>query len=87
MTRRYDFYLVPQHVTQGTVTPTHYVVVYDNTDLKSDIIQQLSYKMCHLYYNWTGTVRVPAPCQVSAHHVISGILTFVKNVTVFSNAI
>ncbi|KAK6059056.1 piwi domain protein [Cooperia oncophora] len=41
---RYDFYLVPQFVNQGTVTP-------------------LAFKLCHLYYNWQGTVRVPAPCQ------------------------
>jgi len=26
-------------------------------------IQQLAYKLTHLYYNWPGTVRVPAPCQ------------------------
>ena len=22
-----------------------------------------SYKLTHMYYNWPGTVRVPAPCQ------------------------
>ena len=26
-------------------------------------IQKLTYKLTHLYYNWPGTVRVPAPCQ------------------------
>ena len=25
---------------------------------------RLSYKLTHLYYNWPGTIRVPAPCQV-----------------------
>ncbi|VDO39888.1 unnamed protein product [Haemonchus placei] len=45
---RYDFYLVPQFVNQGTVTPVCY---------------NLAFKLCHLYYNWQGTVRVPAPCQ------------------------
>ena len=25
---------------------------------------RLAYKLTHLYYNWPGTVRVPAPCQV-----------------------
>ena len=24
---------------------------------------QISYKLTHMYYNWPGTVRVPAPCQ------------------------
>ncbi|KAI6656672.1 piwi B [Oopsacas minuta] len=59
----YDFFLVSQHVRQGTVTPTHYNVVYDTSGLKPDHMQRLSYKLTHLYYNWPGTVRVPAPCQ------------------------
>nr|NP_001107667.1 seali [Strongylocentrotus purpuratus]ABY58155.1 seali [Strongylocentrotus purpuratus] len=59
----YDFFLVSQHVRQGTVTPTHYVVVHDSTQLKPDHMQRLAYKLTHLYYNWPGTVRVPAPCQ------------------------
>lgn len=65
ITRRdwFDFFLVSQHVRQGTVTPTHYIVVHNSSGLKPDHFQKLSYKMTHLYYNWPGTVRVPAPCQ------------------------
>ncbi|KAK6165172.1 hypothetical protein SNE40_023615 [Patella caerulea] len=65
ITRRdwYDFFLVSQHVRQGTVSPTHYIVVHDVTGLTVDRMQRLTYKMTHLYYNWPGTVRVPAPCQ------------------------
>lgn len=59
----YDFFLVSQSVRQGTVTPTHYNVIWDTTGLKPDHMQRLAYKMCHLYYNWPGTIRVPAPCQ------------------------
>eukprot|EP01099_Mayorella_cantabrigiensis_P000709 TRINITY_DN1311_c0_g2_i1.p1 TRINITY_DN1311_c0_g2~~TRINITY_DN1311_c0_g2_i1.p1 ORF type:complete len:848 (-),score=209.79 TRINITY_DN1311_c0_g2_i1:183-2726(-) len=59
----YDFFLVSQSVRQGTVTPTHYHVVYDTTQLSPDHMQMLTFKMCHLYYNWPGTIRVPAPCQ------------------------
>ena len=61
---RYDFFLVSQHVRQGTVSPTQYVVAVDDSGWKPDIIQKLTYKLTHLYYNWPGTVRVPAPCQV-----------------------
>nr|AQV09903.1 argonaute 3 isoform 1 [Aeolosoma viride]AQV09904.1 argonaute 3 isoform 2 [Aeolosoma viride] len=68
ITRRnwYDFFIVSQHVRQGTVSPTHYIVVHDESGWSVDIIQKLTYKMTHLYYNWPGTIRVPAPCQ-NAH--------------------
>ncbi|XP_072051349.1 piwi-like protein 1 [Amphiura filiformis] len=65
ITRRdwYDFFLVSQHVRQGTVSPTHYVSSHDTSTLKPDHMQRLAYKLTHMYYNWPGTVRVPAPCQ------------------------
>ena len=52
-----------QSVRQGTVNPTSYNVIRDNSGLTPDHLQKLTYKLCHLYYNWPGTVRVPAPCQ------------------------
>ncbi|XP_028171240.1 piwi-like protein Ago3 [Ostrinia furnacalis] len=72
ITRRdwYDFLIVSQKVNQGTVTPTHYVVIHDDSGMTPDQCQRLTYKMCHLYYNWPGTVRVPAPCQY-AHKLAS----------------
>lgn len=65
VTRRglYDFYLVPQCVRQGTVTPTHCICIEDENEFKPDVLQRLTYKLCFLYYNWPGTVRVPACCQ------------------------
>lgn len=59
----YDFYLVPQSVRQGTVTPTHCIVIEDANNFPPDHLQRLTYKLCFLYYNWPGTVRVPACCQ------------------------
>jgi aubergine-like protein len=52
----------------GTVTPTHYHVVFDTTGIAADHVQMLTFKLCHLYYNWPGTIRVPAPCQY-AHKI------------------
>ena len=49
---RYDFFLISQSVRQGTVTPTHYNVIWDTSGLKPDHMQRLTYKMTHLYYNW-----------------------------------
>ncbi|KAL5239162.1 hypothetical protein ACI65C_006572 [Semiaphis heraclei] len=62
---KYDFFLVSQHVKQGTVTPTHYQVIEDTLRLPPDIMQRLTFKLTHMYYNWSGTVRVPAPCQLA----------------------
>ncbi|XP_022109192.1 piwi-like protein 1 [Acanthaster planci] len=58
----YDFFLVSQSVRQGTVTPTSYNVIWDVSGLAPDHIQSLTYKLTHLYFNWPGTIRVPAPC-------------------------
>lgn len=58
-----DFYLVSQHVNQGTVSPTKYILLTETGTLKLEHHQKLAYKMTHMYYNWTGTIRVPAPCQ------------------------
>ena len=55
---RYDFFLISQSVRQGTVNPTSYNVIEDKSGLKPDQIQKLTYKLTHLYYNWSGTVRV-----------------------------
>ncbi|XP_015733495.1 piwi-like protein 1 [Coturnix japonica] len=59
----YDFFIVSQAVRNGCVAPTHYNVIYDTSKLKPDHVQRLTYKLCHMYYNWSGVIRVPAPCQ------------------------
>jgi len=62
----WDFYLVAQKVTQGSCTPSKYTVLYNNTNLRffinfseSDIIE-LTYGQCANYYNWQGTIKIPA---------------------------
>lgn len=59
----YDFFLMSQSVKQGTVNHTSYSVIKDDSGLKPEHIQKLTYKLCQLYYNWPETGRVPAPCQ------------------------
>lgn len=39
---RYDFYLVPQFVNQGTVTPVCYNVIFDDTSFTPDQHQKVS---------------------------------------------
>jgi len=74
---------------QDTVTPTHYIVIHDTANMKTDHVQQLMYKLCHLYCNWPGTIRVPAACEVSTVQDTSDwqeclclkVLCFVKYLT------
>lgn len=49
---RYDFFLISQSVRQGTVTPTMYNIIKDDTNWYPHRHQQLAYKLTHLYYNW-----------------------------------
>ncbi|XP_015122024.1 piwi-like protein Siwi [Diachasma alloeum] len=60
---KYDFFLISQGVKQGTVSPTSYSVIYDTTGLSPDRMQLLTYKMTHIYFNCSTTMRVPAPVQ------------------------
>lgn len=61
---RYDFFLVSQKTTRGTASPTSYNVIYDSSTIMTpDRLQNLTFKLCHAYYNWTGTVCVPSVCQ------------------------
>lgn len=67
---RYDFYIVSQAVNNGSVSPTHYNVVYDTSGLKPDHMQRLTYKLCHMYFNWqvSKTLRAsvsPPGCEMS----------------------
>ncbi|XP_054007565.1 piwi-like protein Siwi isoform X1 [Hylaeus anthracinus] len=74
---KYDFYVVSQSVRQGTVTPCSYNVIADSTGWRADQMQRLTYKLTHMYYNWSGTVKVPAPCQY-AHKLAFLVAQFIR---------
>lgn len=38
-----EFYLISQKTLQGTVIPTHYFILYDNTDIKT--LHELTFKL------------------------------------------
>ena len=48
------------------MNPVHYVVVHEDEGearFKPEIMQRLSFALTHMYFNWPGNVKVPAPCQ------------------------
>jgi len=65
----FDFFLVPQMTTQGCVTPTHFFVsLNESKDISKTDIENLTYAMCFMYSNWSGSIKVPSPCQY-AHKI------------------
>uniref|UniRef100_A0A8B9FUK3 Piwi-like protein 2 n=1 Tax=Amazona collaria TaxID=241587 RepID=A0A8B9FUK3_9PSIT len=58
-----DFFLLAHHSRQGCSIPTRYVCLLNTANLSFEHVQRLTFKLCHLYWNWPGTVRVPAPCH------------------------
>lgn len=58
-----DFFLIPQKCTQGVASSIHYSIVYDDFKILESDFHLLMYRLCFLYYNWTGGIKVPAPCQ------------------------
>lgn len=55
--------MVPTAARQGTVRAFHYRVILDNKGISPHVIETFTYKLCHLYFNCTGTVSLPAVCQ------------------------
>ncbi|NXM68336.1 PIWL2 protein, partial [Serilophus lunatus] len=58
-----DFFLLAHHSRQGCSIPTRYICMCNTANLSPLHLQRLTFKLCHLYWNWPGTIRVPAPCK------------------------
>jgi hypothetical protein len=60
---KYEFYLVSQKALKGIPQATHYFIMYDEFNVRPTDIYTLVFKLCYLYYNWVGGIKIPAPCQ------------------------
>ena len=69
---KYEFYIQPQFVNQGTATPCHYQVLYEDTDannkennLKMEQLELLSFYLSFYYWTWAGAIRVPGALKLA----------------------
>ena len=78
---KYEFYLQPQFVNQGTATPCHYQVMYyekgqnEENNLKIENLEKLSFYLSFYYWNWSGAIRTPSLLKMS-----STALSFYKKI-------
>lgn len=59
--KEFDFYLCSHAGLKGTSKPTHYHVLYDEIGFSADDMQQLTYKLCHVYSRCSRVTSIPAP--------------------------
>jgi aubergine-like protein len=64
-----EFFLVSQKPGKGLSSPSNYYILHNDVSDKKlikpeevrDMIATLSFKMCYLYFNTVGSIKIPAP--------------------------
>ncbi|XP_066906251.1 protein argonaute-2 isoform X1 [Halyomorpha halys] len=56
-----DFYLVSHASIQGTARPTKYHLLWDDSNLSEQSLEEITYYLCHLFTRCTRSVSYPAP--------------------------
>lgn len=56
-----DFYLCSHQGIQGTSKPSHYTVLWDDSDFTMNQLQILTYALCHNYSRCSRSVSIPTP--------------------------
>ncbi|KAL3236884.1 hypothetical protein MRX96_022138 [Rhipicephalus microplus] len=76
----FDFFLCSHFGIQGTSKPSHYYIVWDDSDFSADDLQKLSFYLCHTYARCSRSVSIPAPVYYAhlaayraKNHVISKV--------------
>ena len=62
--KKFEFYLQPQKVTEGSATPTSFHVIYGNMNFP-ELLIKLSYWSTYIYPNWQNSVRIPHVLKIA----------------------
>ena len=60
---KFEFYLISQKCEDGIPIATKYNVIYDETSLQTIDFYSTILKLCFLYYNKLGGVKLSAPLR------------------------
>lgn len=60
-----QFFMVSHQSIQGTAKPTRYNVIENSGDLDIDLLQQLTYNLCHMFPRCNRSVSYPAPAYLA----------------------
>ncbi|KAM7344905.1 argonaute 2 isoform 2-T2 [Cochliomyia hominivorax] len=60
-----QFFMVSHQSIQGTARPTRYNVIYDESKFDINLLQQLTYNLCHLFPRCNRAVSYPAPAYLA----------------------
>ena len=61
---KFEFYIQPQKVTEGSATPTCFHAIYGNMNFP-ELLIKLSYWTAYIYPNWQNAVRIPHVLKVA----------------------
>ena len=79
---RFEFYIQPQFVNQGTATPSHYQVMctYQHTDdsLKLEQLEKITFYLCYYYFTWAGAIREPGTLKMAETALDFSVRCFVE---------
>uniref|UniRef100_A0A1I8PE29 Piwi domain-containing protein n=2 Tax=Stomoxys calcitrans TaxID=35570 RepID=A0A1I8PE29_STOCA len=60
-----QFFMVSHQSIQGTAKPTRYNVIMDESKFNIDVLQKLTYNLCHLFPRCNRVVSYPAPAYLA----------------------
>lgn len=53
--------MVAAPANQGCANPCKYIIRRLDNATPITQVQDITFKLCHLYFNWQGIIRLPAP--------------------------
>ncbi|XP_052848365.1 protein argonaute-2 isoform X3 [Drosophila gunungcola] len=77
-----QFFMVSHQSIQGTAKPTRYNVIENTGNLDIDLLQQLTYNLCHMFPRCNRSVSYPAPAYL-AHLVAARGRVYLTGTTRF----